>query len=79
MSAQIIILPVIRAMNAPSTDSSSLVEIEIGLDRAIMNRLCAEATKNHASVELTAGALIVLALAAIAKKSVDEFYTTLNL
>lgn len=77
--SNVIILPVIRAMHTPSMDSNSPVTMEIHLQRAIMNKLCAAASTAESSVESMAEALIVWGLAAIEHKSAEQFYTTLEL
>jgi hypothetical protein len=79
MTAQIITLPLIRAMNAPKPVSDVPVTMEIHLQRAIMNRLCAAAARAESSVEGMAEALIVWGLAAIEHKSAEEFYSSLDL
>lgn len=86
MTAEIIILPVTRAdatarrrRRAPVTDLLASVEMEISLQRAIMNKLCAAASTADSSVESMAEALIVWGLAAIEHMSVEEFYTVLKL
>lgn len=78
MSAEIITLPVIPSRNAPATDSLALVKMEIGLELAIMEKLCVAAAKGHSSVDRMAEALIVWGLAAIEKKSPEQLYESLK-
>jgi hypothetical protein len=79
MSAQIIILPVIRAMNAPAANvDPDLIKMEIGLERGVMNKLCAVAELADSPIERMAEALIVWDLAAIEQKSPEEFYDSLK-
>lgn len=75
MSAHIIIFPVIRIERAPVIISD---DIEVKLDPAVYEKLAFAAEKANSSIELMAATLIVYGLAAIEKKTAENFLADID-
>ena len=75
MSADVIILPVVRVERKPVLISD---DVEVKLDPAIYEKLAIAAEKANSSIELMAATLIIYGLAAIEKKTAENFLADID-